>query len=82
MADLKEKILFSSFKKILTKNPRNKKKLESINEKHFVEWKNEGRKLDKNSRLRRIEFMPRNLDQKCCSRIPSLYKMATDVIVP
>jgi hypothetical protein len=29
---------------------------------HFVERKNEGRKLDKNSSLRRLEFMPRNLE--------------------
>jgi hypothetical protein len=34
----------------------------SIHEKHFVERKNEGRKPDKNPSLRRLEFMPRNLD--------------------
>jgi hypothetical protein len=34
--------------------------------------KNEGRKADKNFRLRRLEFMLRNLDNKFYSRIPSL----------
>jgi hypothetical protein len=29
---------------------------------HFVERKNEGRKLDTNLSMRRLEFMPRNLD--------------------
>jgi hypothetical protein len=47
-------------------------KLESIHEWHFVERENEGRMPDKNSSLRRLEFMPRNIDQKCRSRIPSL----------
>jgi|688.fasta_scaffold390117_1 hypothetical protein len=35
--------------------------------------KNKGRKPDKNSSLRWLECMPRNLDRKCRSRIPSLY---------
>ncbi len=37
-------------------------KLESIHKWHFVERKTEGRKPDKNSSLRRLEFMPRILD--------------------
>jgi hypothetical protein len=48
--------------KIHTKEIREKGNLESIHEKHFVERKNEGRKPDKNWRLRRLEFMPKNLD--------------------
>jgi hypothetical protein len=35
---------------------RDRKKLKSI-----PEWKNEGRKPDRNSSLRRLEFMPVNL---------------------
>jgi hypothetical protein len=31
----------------------------------------EGRKPDKNLSLRRLEFIARNLDQKCRSKIPS-----------
>jgi hypothetical protein len=46
---------------LYTKKPRNIK-LESIHEYHFVEQKNEGRKPDKNWRLRRLYFMPRNHD--------------------
>ncbi len=46
------------FKNTSKKNLRNEKY-------HFVERKNEGRKLDKNSSLRRREFMPRNLEKKC-----------------
>jgi hypothetical protein len=33
--------------------------------------KNESKKPDKNSGLKRLKFMPRNLDQKYRSRIPS-----------
>ncbi len=40
-------------------------KLEFIREKHFVERKNEGRKPDKDSSLRRLKFMPENLNKKC-----------------
>jgi hypothetical protein len=58
---LKETILFSDFK-----NPFKKiletRELESIHEKHFAERKNEGRKPDKDSRLRRPKLMPRNVD--------------------
>jgi hypothetical protein len=48
---------YSTYKKI-----RETGKLKSIHKKHFVERKNEGRKPDKNSSLRRLEFMPRNLN--------------------
>jgi hypothetical protein len=37
---------------------------------HFVEQEHEGRKPGKNSRLRRLEFMPGNLDFKCRSKNP------------
>jgi hypothetical protein len=55
------KKLFSGFKNPYKKIPETRK-LENIHEKHFVERKNEVRKPDKNSSLRRLEFMPRNLD--------------------
>jgi hypothetical protein len=48
------------------------RKLESIHEKHFVEGKNKGRKPDKILSLKRFEFMPRNHDLQCRSRILSL----------
>ncbi len=38
---------------------------------HLVERKTEGRKPDKNASLRRLEFMPRNLEKKFRLRIPS-----------
>jgi hypothetical protein len=66
---LKKTTLLLGFKN--TKKICETRKLEYIHEKHFVEQKNEGRKPDKNSSTRRLEFMPRNLDQKCRSRIPS-----------
>jgi hypothetical protein len=45
------------------KKIRETRKLESIhNSTYIVEWKNGGRKPDKNSSLRRLEFMSRNLD--------------------
>jgi hypothetical protein len=63
LADFKENHTLLSFLKILTKNPRNKKtQVYSIHEYHFVKQKNEDRKPDKNSSLRRLEFMPRNLN--------------------
>jgi hypothetical protein len=40
---------------------RETRKLESIHEWRFVEQINEGRKPEKNSSLRSLEFMPRNL---------------------
>ncbi len=43
--------------------PTETKKLECIHEKYCVERKNEGRKPDKNSSLRRLEFKPR---KQCC----------------
>ncbi len=55
----KKIILFSGFKNPY-KKIRETRKLESIHEKHFVEWKNEDRKPHKSSSLRRLEFMPRN----------------------
>ncbi len=58
---LKKTILFCDFKN-LYKKIRETRKLKSFHEKRFVERKNEGRKLDKNSNLRRLEFMPTNLD--------------------
>ncbi len=44
------------------KNIRETRKLEFIHEQHYAERKKERRKLEKNSSLRRLEFMPRNLD--------------------
>ncbi len=57
----------NAYKKI-----RETRKLQSIRGQHFVERTNEGRKPDKNSSTRRLEFMPRNNDNKIRSRIPSL----------
>ncbi len=62
---------YSGFKKCIQKNLRTRK-IESFRGEHFVESKDEGRKPDNNSSLRRLEFMPKNLDNKCRSRIPSL----------
>jgi hypothetical protein len=56
---LKKMILLFGFK-ILTKNPRNKK-TRVYSRIAFVE---QGRKPDKNPSPIRLEFMPRNLDQK------------------
>ncbi len=44
--------------KILTKKICETRKLESFREWHLVKRKNEGRKPDKNSSLRRLEFVP------------------------
>jgi hypothetical protein len=41
---------------------KNTNKIKSILGIAFLEKKNEGRKPDKNSSLRRLKFMPRNLD--------------------
>jgi hypothetical protein len=57
----KKKTILCLILKILTKNSKTRK-LESIHELHFVEWKNDGRKPDKNKSLRRLEFLSRNLD--------------------
>jgi hypothetical protein len=43
--------------KLLTKKIRETRKLEYFHEKHFVKRKNEDRKPDKNSSLRRLELM-------------------------
>ncbi len=40
----------------------NIKNSEKQEKQHFVEQKNKGRNLDKNSSLKRLKFMPRNLD--------------------
>jgi hypothetical protein len=55
-------ILFSGFK-----NP-----LKNLRNENFVERENESKNPDKNSILRRPEFMPRKLDLKCPSRIQFL----------
>jgi hypothetical protein len=57
---LQKTILYSGFKTPYKIIPRNKK-LQSILEWHFVEKKNKGRKPDKNSCLRRLKFMHKNL---------------------
>ncbi len=66
LADLKYNHTFLWFSKSLQKIIKTRK-LKFIPEQHFVERKNEGRNQT------RLEFMPRNLDQKCLSRIPSQY---------
>jgi hypothetical protein len=38
------------------------RKLEYIDEYHLVDQKNVGRKPDKTSNMRKLKFMPRNLD--------------------
>jgi hypothetical protein len=58
---LKRTILYSGFNNPYKKSAR-QDKLKSIHEQHFVERKTEGRKPDKNSSLRSLEFMPRNLN--------------------
>jgi hypothetical protein len=58
---LKKTILLSAFNNPYKKTPETIK-LESFHETHFVERKNEGRKPDESSSLRRLEFMPSNLD--------------------
>jgi hypothetical protein len=57
---LKKTRLYSVFN--IHKKIRKTRKLVSIREYHFEEWKTEGRKPDKDSSRRRLEFMPRNLD--------------------
>jgi hypothetical protein len=51
---------FSLVSKVLTKKIHLTRKLESIYE--VLELKDEGRKPDKNSSLRRLEFLPRNIE--------------------
>ncbi len=57
---LKKIILFSGIK-ILTENPRNEKTW-VYTWIAFCRTEKKGRKPDKNSSLRRLKFMPRNLD--------------------
>ncbi len=76
LADLKKTILLSGLQ-ILKKKIGETRQLGSINEWHFVEQKKVGRKPDKNSSPRRLEFMLRNFDQKWQkwrSRVSSLGK--------
>ncbi len=54
-------LLFSAFNNPYKKSPKTRKP-KSFHETHFGERKNEGRKPDENSSLRRLEFMPSNLD--------------------
>ncbi len=63
LADFSESRLFSGFK-IPYKNIHETRKLESIHEQHLVEMKKEGRKPDKNSSLRRLEFKPIEISSK------------------
>ncbi len=58
---LQKNILFYDFKNPL-KNSRNKKSRVYSWIAFFVERKDKGRKPDKNLSLRRLEYMPRNLD--------------------
>jgi hypothetical protein len=53
-----------------------RRKLKSFREYHLVEGKNEGRKRDKNSSLRRLAFTHRNLELKDLLKFPSLAKEA------
>jgi hypothetical protein len=48
----------------------------------ILERKNEGGKPDKNSSLRRLEFMPRNLEYKRRSRNPSLESRSSPQAFP
>jgi hypothetical protein len=61
LADLKKIIFFSGFKNPY-KKIRETRKLKSFHEKHFVGQKIKGGKPNKNFRLKRLNFMPRNLD--------------------
>ncbi len=70
-----QKILLCYGFKTPCKSIREIKKFNSIHEWHFVEQKNEERKPDKDSSLRRLKFMPRKLEKNCRSRIPSQDKL-------
>ncbi len=48
--------------KIHAKKNRETRKLESVNEKHFVEWKTRTENQTKTRACRRLELMLRNLD--------------------
>jgi hypothetical protein len=58
---LKKTILHSGFNNPY-KKIRETRKLETIHDYYFVEWKNEDRKTRQNLSLRKLKFMPRNLD--------------------
>jgi hypothetical protein len=66
---LKKTRLFSGFKNP-DKKIREIRKLESIHEERFVGLENEGRKPDKNSSQKRIEFMARKLDKNAAQEFP------------
>jgi hypothetical protein len=66
---LKETIVFSGFKNP-DKKIREIRKLESIHEQCFVGVENQGRKPDKNSSQKRIEFMARKLDKNAAQEFP------------
>jgi ribosomal protein S21 len=61
-ADFKRKS-YSTLVLKIHKKIRKTRKFASIREKHLLERKNEGRKPDKNSSLRRLEFRLRNLKE-------------------
>jgi hypothetical protein len=61
LANFTETHTVSGFKKSLQKIIETRK-LEPLHEQHFVERKNEGGNPNKNLSLRRLEFMPRNLE--------------------
>jgi hypothetical protein len=77
LADFKETHNFFGFQ-ILTKEIHETRKLESIHEQYIVEQKNEGKKPDKNSILRKLEFTPRNLDWK----MPFKNSISCDIYPP
>jgi hypothetical protein len=83
MADFKENHTILWFYKSL--QIRETRKLKSIHELHFVELKNEGKKPDKISSLRRLKFMPRNLDKNAIQefhlRCAKLYSFAAAAVL-
>jgi hypothetical protein len=46
----------------------------------FCRWKNEGRKPDENSSLRRLEFMPKNLNPKFHLSISNIFFGNTETL--
>jgi hypothetical protein len=72
LADFKENHTLLWFLKSFKKSAKQENSTLFMNSIICIEWKNVGRKPDKNSSLRRLEFRHRNIDKKCRSRIPSL----------
>jgi hypothetical protein len=65
LADFKRKLdstLFFVVKIHTIQKIRESRKLESTSEQYLVERKNEGRKPDNSLSLKRLKFMPRNLE--------------------